>query len=173
MLSARSVLSIPPMLSVHIQVKSGSFTLGHLMFEAPCSDVRVLDLQVKDLKNIVSVHSGMLAEGQAWFLRASRTSFLMQSLDGNEFLFELGPGGVRRFIRSNPPDRGRDVDLHFIVQCNADLQINGLLSFEEFMDLPALLQSMQSMQSEPSAMGPQEVNAVSYTHLTLPTNREV
>ena len=146
MLSAWSVLSAPPMLSVHIAVKSGSFTLGLLMFEAPRGDVRVLDLQVKDLKNIVYGYSGMQATGQAWFLRASPTSFLMQALDGNEFLFELGPGGVRRFIQSNPPDRGRDVDLHFIVQCNADLQINGLLSFEEFMDLPALLQSMQSIQ---------------------------
>ena len=142
--------SPPPLLTAHVEVKSGSSTFGLLIFEAPSRDLQVLDLQVKDLKTIVYARFGVLPVGQAWFLRASPGSVVLQSLSGNEFLFELGDGGVGRFIPYIPAGRAIDTYLHFLVQCNYDPGADSVPTVQAFIDLPELHLSMQSMQSEPS-----------------------
>ena len=144
--------SNPPLLTAHVEVKSGSSTFGLLIFEAPARDLQVLDLQVKNLKIIVNARFGVLPVGQAWFLRASPGSIVLQSLSGNEFLFELGDGGVGRFIPYLPAGRAIDTYLHFLVQCNYDPGVDSVPTVQsmQYMDLPELRLTMQSMQSEPS-----------------------
>ena len=174
-------------LEIHAQIKSNSklFSSSSTMFGSlPNSQVSLVDAAMPGMlpvinkfciKQAIKTGLGLNAKINNYSVFDRKNYFyadLPQGYQISQYKFPIiGKGVVTIDLPNGITKNIRIVRLH--LEQDAGKSLHDQHPRKTYVDLNRSGIALMEIVSKPDLRSPEEVNAVSYTHLTLPTNREV